>query len=125
MASIPRVASAAHFLGRGSAAALAAGAGASWCPSSGRSRFRSRLPEARPEPEPRGPQLPPTETRNRVAVLVPTSAPMTGVGQSIANAANLALLDSRRRAHPDHRLRHRARRRGGRGERRRSPRATA
>ena len=61
-------------------------------------------PERRPEPEPpeapaasrrsRGPQLPPEETRNRVAVLVPTSGANAGVGQSIANAANLALLDA-------------------------------
>ena len=39
-------------------------------------------------------QLPPGETRNRVAVLVPTSGANAGVGQSIANAANLALLDA-------------------------------
>ena len=53
------------------------------------------LPEARPEPEePTGPRLPPDETRNRVAVLVPTSGANAGVGQSIANAANLALLDA-------------------------------
>lgn len=55
--------------------------------------------EAPPEPErPReedpGPQLPPEETRNRVAVLVPISGANAGVGQSIANAANLALLDA-------------------------------
>ena len=53
------------------------------------------LPEAPPEPEEApGPQLPPGETRNRVAVLVPTSGANAGVGQSIANAANLALLDA-------------------------------
>ncbi len=39
-------------------------------------------------------RLPPEETRNRVAVLVPTSGANAGVGQSIANAANLALLDA-------------------------------
>jgi ABC-type branched-subunit amino acid transport system substrate-binding protein len=39
-------------------------------------------------------QLPPEEGRNRVAVLVPTSGANAGVGQSIANAANLALLDA-------------------------------
>jgi ABC-type branched-subunit amino acid transport system substrate-binding protein len=55
--------------------------------------------EVRPEVEaPReedpGPRLPPEETRNRVAVLVPTSGANAGVGQSIANAANLALLDA-------------------------------
>jgi branched-chain amino acid transport system substrate-binding protein len=49
--------------------------------------------QAPPEEAP-GPQLPPEETRNRVAVLVPTSGANSGVGQSIANAANLALLDA-------------------------------
>jgi ABC-type branched-subunit amino acid transport system substrate-binding protein len=54
-----------------------------------------QLPEAQPQAEePRGPQLPADETRNRVAVLVPTSGANAGVGQSIANAANLALLDA-------------------------------
>src|SRR4051812_35056894 len=54
-------------------------------------------PEALPEPptpEPVRPGLPPDETRNRVAVLVPLSGPNAGVGTSIANAAQLALLDS-------------------------------
>lgn len=52
-------------------------------------------PEAeRPREEDPGPRLPPEETRNRVAVLVPTSGANAGVGQSIANAANLALLDA-------------------------------
>jgi ABC-type branched-subunit amino acid transport system substrate-binding protein len=59
-----------------------------------------RAPEpTRPEVEPPreeapGPPLPADETRNRVAVLVPTSGANAGVGQSIANAANLALLDA-------------------------------
>jgi ABC-type branched-subunit amino acid transport system substrate-binding protein len=59
-----------------------------------------RPPEpTRPEPQPVEPErpvpnLPPDETRNRVAVLVPLSGPNAGVGTSIANAANLALLDS-------------------------------
>src|ERR1043165_1417734 len=48
----------------------------------------------RPREEEPGPQLPPEETRNRVAVLVPISGANAGVGQSIANAANLALLDA-------------------------------
>lgn len=48
----------------------------------------------RPREEEPGPLLPPEETRNRVAVLVPTSGANAGVGQSIANAANLALLDA-------------------------------
>ena len=56
-----------------------------------------------PKGEPRGPRqpqpqepvrLPPEETRNRVAVLVPLSGENGGVGTSIANAANLALLDT-------------------------------
>lgn len=41
-----------------------------------------------------GPPLPPGETRNRVAVLVPLTGSNSAVGQSIANAANLALADS-------------------------------
>lgn len=36
----------------------------------------------------------PEEARDRVAVLVPLSGPNAAVGQSIANAANMALLDS-------------------------------
>jgi len=52
-------------------------------------------PEAeQPREEEPGPRLPPEETLNRVAVLVPTSGANPGVGQSIANAANLALLDA-------------------------------
>ena len=52
-------------------------------------------PRAQPvQPEQPGPGLPPDETRNRVAVLVPLSGANSGVGQSIANAANLALLDT-------------------------------
>lgn len=55
-----------------------------------------------PPPEPEGPteqpegpsRLPPDETRNRVAVLVPLSGPNAALGQSILNAANLALLDT-------------------------------
>lgn len=49
---------------------------------------------APPPPPSRVPALPPDETRNRVAVLVPLSGPNGGVGTSIANAANLALLDT-------------------------------
>jgi ABC-type branched-subunit amino acid transport system substrate-binding protein len=54
---------------------------------------RRPLPPPPTEPEP-GPRLPADETRNRVAVLVPMSGANAGVGQSIANAANLALLDT-------------------------------
>ena len=38
--------------------------------------------------------LPSDEARNRVALLVPISGPNAAVGQSIANAANLAILDT-------------------------------
>jgi branched-chain amino acid transport system substrate-binding protein len=51
-------------------------------------------PVLRPE-EPRvNPRLPADETRNRVAVLVPLSGRDAALGQSILNAANLALLDT-------------------------------
>lgn len=53
---------------------------------------------AEPEPEPerveRPSRLPPDETRNRVAVLVPLSGANAALGQSILNAANLALFDT-------------------------------
>ena len=85
------------FLGLGAAAALAMALGG--CQLVPKQRAE-RLPEpAQPEEEqPReeepGSRLPPEETRNRVAVLVPISGANAGVGQSIANAANLALLDA-------------------------------
>jgi ABC-type branched-subunit amino acid transport system substrate-binding protein len=47
-----------------------------------------------PKPEQPLTALPTDETRNRVAVLVPLSGPNGGVGTSIANAAQLALLDT-------------------------------
>jgi len=51
-------------------------------------------PEIRPT-TPEGPsRLPPDETRNRVAVLVPLSGPNAALGQSLLNAANLALFDT-------------------------------
>ncbi len=45
-------------------------------------------------PKPESGALPQDEARNRVALLVPMSGPNAAVGQSIANAANLALLDT-------------------------------
>ena len=51
----------------------------------------------RPEPQPQpdiAPTLPQDQSRHRIAVLVPLTGANAGVGQSIANAANLALLDS-------------------------------
>ena len=50
-------------------------------------------PEAAPTPVP-GTGLPTDLNRNRVAVLVPLTGPNAGVGKSISNAANLALLDT-------------------------------
>ena len=54
----------------------------------------AQAPREEPRAEPVRPGLPADETRNRVAVLVPLSGPNAGVGQSIANAAQLALLDA-------------------------------
>ena len=44
--------------------------------------------------EPTGPSLPTDTERSRVALLVPLSGPNAGVGNSIANAANMAVLDT-------------------------------
>lgn len=61
------------------------------------------VPRGEPRPAPPPPEeevtrpiptLPADETRNRVAVLAPLTGENAGVGQSIANAANLALLDT-------------------------------
>ncbi|HWT11785.1 MAG TPA: penicillin-binding protein activator [Allosphingosinicella sp.] len=51
-------------------------------------------PEPEPEPVEQPSRLPRDETRNRVAVLVPLSGPNAALGQSILNAANLALFDT-------------------------------
>ena len=48
----------------------------------------------RPEAPRVNPRLPADETRNRVAVLVPLTGGNAALGQSILNAANLALLDT-------------------------------
>jgi branched-chain amino acid transport system substrate-binding protein len=45
-------------------------------------------------PEPVNPSLPTDTERHRVALLVPLSGPNAGVGTSISNAANLAVLDT-------------------------------
>jgi branched-chain amino acid transport system substrate-binding protein len=45
-------------------------------------------------PRPIGPELPDDSERHRIALLVPLSGPNGAVGQSIANAANLAVLDT-------------------------------
>lgn len=59
---------------------------------------RGTGPEAPPpvpsEPTPVEPGLPTDTQRHRIALLVPVSGPNAGVGQSIANATTLALLDT-------------------------------
>src|SRR5205085_1612361 len=51
-------------------------------------------PVLRPEEPQVNSRLPADETRNRVAVLVPLTGRDAALGESILNAANLALLDS-------------------------------
>ena len=51
-------------------------------------------PAAEVQPDEPRLNLPPGETRNRVAILVPLSGPNAAVGRSIANSANLALADT-------------------------------
>ena len=72
-------------------AALALVAGCKVVPS-GPVRPVTQPPVTRPEPV--GPSLPTDVERNRVALLVPLSGPNAGVGTSIANAANMAVLDT-------------------------------
>lgn len=81
------------FLRIGSLTALAVLAGCQVVP---RQRPTAPPPVAPTPPPPPvvEPGLPKDETRNRVAVLVPLSGPNAGVGRSLANAANLALLDT-------------------------------
>nr|MBA3730372.1 ABC transporter substrate-binding protein [Sphingomonas sp.] len=55
-------------------------------------RERPRLPD--PETRPVRPVVPIDRPRNLVAVIVPTSGSDAAIGQSIANAATLALADS-------------------------------
>jgi branched-chain amino acid transport system substrate-binding protein len=50
--------------------------------------------EAPVEVEPTGPVLPTDTARHRIALLVPLTGTNAGVGESIANAANLAVLDT-------------------------------
>jgi branched-chain amino acid transport system substrate-binding protein len=76
------------FLGLAAATALIALAGC--MPRAERPVREPPPPEEETVPVP----LPGDETRNRVAVLVPITGANASVGQSIANAANLALLDT-------------------------------
>lgn len=62
-----------------------------------RTRPQQQLPTEtvlRPDRPTQNPRLPADETRNRVAVLVPLTGSNAALGQSILNAANLALLDT-------------------------------
>lgn len=51
-------------------------------------------PSTTPTPEPSATALPTDETRHRIALLVPLSGSNAAVGQSIANATTMALLDT-------------------------------
>lgn len=51
-------------------------------------------PVATPTPEPSASTLPNDDTRHRIALLVPMSGSNAAVGQSIANATTMALLDT-------------------------------
>jgi ABC-type branched-subunit amino acid transport system substrate-binding protein len=50
--------------------------------------------EAPPETGPVGPALPTDTDRHRIALLVPMTGTNAGVGEAIANAANLAVMDT-------------------------------
>ncbi|QUL38729.1 penicillin-binding protein activator [Erythrobacter sp. JK5] len=52
------------------------------------------VPEATPTPEPSATALPSDSTRHRVALLVPMSGEAGAVGQSLANATTMALIDT-------------------------------
>ena len=55
---------------------------------------RGPAPVATPTPAPSGSTLPADQQRHRVALLVPMSGANAAVGQSIANATTMALLDT-------------------------------
>ena len=61
-----------------------------------RRRAPAPVPTPTPVETPRaiGPELPDDTERHRIALLAPLSGPNAAVGQSIANAANLAVLDT-------------------------------
>ena len=81
-----------NFVNRRTAMLLAGGAFVAGC---------QVVPKTAPAPapvatpaEPRAEALPTDQTRHRVALLVPMSGPNGAVGQSIANATTMALLDT-------------------------------
>jgi ABC-type branched-subunit amino acid transport system substrate-binding protein len=53
------------------------------------------VPRERPVTRPIGPGLPQDVERHRVALLVPLTGPNAGVGKSLANATQLAILDTK------------------------------
>src|SRR3546814_11365547 len=61
------------------------------CTPGGRDARPGQAGPPKPVEKPTGPD---EADRQKVAVLVPTTGPNAALGQSIANAANLALLDS-------------------------------
>lgn len=87
----PRPQARRNFLGLAAGAALALLAGCQVVP-----KGEPVTPPPPTEEEETGPVtgLPADENRNRVAVLVPLTGDNAAVGQSIANAANLALIDT-------------------------------
>jgi outer membrane PBP1 activator LpoA protein len=62
------------------------------CATTGGSKAPA-APEPLPEAPPQTPNLPVETPRNKVALLLPVSGGNARVGQSVANAANMALLD--------------------------------
>ncbi|NWP15581.1 penicillin-binding protein activator, partial [Escherichia coli] len=52
-------------------------------------------PRERPSTRPISPGLPQDVERHRVALLVPMTGPNAGVGKSLANATQLAILDTK------------------------------
>jgi len=55
---------------------------------------KAPAPAPAPAPTPSESEIPTDTARHRVALLVPTTGANAGVGQSLANAANMALLDT-------------------------------
>jgi ABC-type branched-subunit amino acid transport system substrate-binding protein len=78
----------------GALLAMLAAALAGCVPRTQRVQPPAQLPEREVEQPAPPSRLPADETHNRIAVLVPLTGSNAAVGQSILNAANLALLDS-------------------------------
>lgn len=64
------------------------------CASTARRPAETAAAPAAPAPVVQAPRIDPGPPQHRVALLVPTTGGNAAVGQSIANAANMALLDS-------------------------------